>query len=246
MDRNSVKWWGPIPAIVTPFDDRGAIDEKLLASNIDILMSKGATGIVIGGCTGEFWAMSMEERIALFKMGAKAMAGRGFVIAGSGAVRVEDAIMLTRAAHDAGCDGGAGAAALLREAQRRRDLRPLRGAVEGRRRSGDALQHPGQCRECAEPRPGAAPGRPRPHRRRQGKLGRLEQLLRHRDRRAGPPARVLRAVLGVRRAGGAGRRRRRDRLLPQHVGAGLPRPLLHRTRRQDRGGAPRCRRSACG
>ena len=75
-------------------------------SNIDILMSKGATGIVIGGCTGEFWAMSMEERIALFKMGVKAMAGRGFVIAGSGAVRVEDAIMLTRAAHDAGCDGG--------------------------------------------------------------------------------------------------------------------------------------------
>jgi 4-hydroxy-tetrahydrodipicolinate synthase len=106
MDRNSVKWWGPIPAIVTPFDDRGAIDEKLLASNIDILMSKGATGIVIGGCTGEFWAMSMEERIALFKMGVKAMAGRGFVIAGSGAVRIEDAIMLTRAAHDAGCDGG--------------------------------------------------------------------------------------------------------------------------------------------
>src|SRR5688500_6991821 len=79
MDRNSVKWWGPIPAIVTPFDDRGAIDEKLLASNIDILMSKGSTGIVIGGCTGEFWALSMDERIALFKMGAKAMAGRGFV-----------------------------------------------------------------------------------------------------------------------------------------------------------------------
>ena len=62
MDRNSVKWWGPIPAIVTPFDDRGAIDEKLLASNIDLLMANGATGIVIGGCTGEFWAMSMEER----------------------------------------------------------------------------------------------------------------------------------------------------------------------------------------
>ena len=59
MDRNSVKWWGPIPAIVTPFDDRGAIDEKLLARNIDILMSKGATGIVIGGCTGECWALSM-------------------------------------------------------------------------------------------------------------------------------------------------------------------------------------------
>src|SRR4030095_3082258 len=74
--------------------------------NIELLRAKGAPGVVIGGCTGEFWAMSMEERIALFKMGVKAMAGRGFVIAGSGAVRVEDTIMLTRAAHDAGCDGG--------------------------------------------------------------------------------------------------------------------------------------------
>jgi 4-hydroxy-tetrahydrodipicolinate synthase len=106
MDRNSVKWWGPMPAIVTPFDENGAIDEALLQQNIDILMEKGATGIVIGGCTGEFWAMSMEERRKLFKLGVKAMAGRGFVIAGTGAIGVQDAIGLTRAAHDAGCDGG--------------------------------------------------------------------------------------------------------------------------------------------
>jgi 4-hydroxy-tetrahydrodipicolinate synthase len=95
-----------MPAIVTPFDDRGAIDEGLLQQNIDILMTKGATGVVIGGCTGEFWAMSLDERKTLFKLGVKAMKGRGFVIAGTGAVRVEDAIALTRAAHDAGCDGG--------------------------------------------------------------------------------------------------------------------------------------------
>ncbi|MGH8431538.1 MAG: dihydrodipicolinate synthase family protein, partial [Solimonas sp.] len=56
MDRNSVKWQGPMPAIVTPFDDSGAIDEALLHENIDLLLAKGATGIVVGGCTGEFWA----------------------------------------------------------------------------------------------------------------------------------------------------------------------------------------------
>ena len=106
MDRNSVNWWGPMPAIVTPFDERGAIDERLLWQNIDILMSKGATGVVIGGCTGEFWAMSMEERKQLFRLGVQAMAGRGTVIAGTGAIGAADAIALTRAAHDAGCDGG--------------------------------------------------------------------------------------------------------------------------------------------
>lgn len=106
MDRNSVKWSGPMPAIVTPFDDRGQIDEGLLTKNIDILMSKGATGIIIGGCTGEFWAMTFEERKKLWMAGVKAMAGRGFVLPGTGAIGVDDTIMLTKAALDVGCDGG--------------------------------------------------------------------------------------------------------------------------------------------
>jgi dihydrodipicolinate synthase/N-acetylneuraminate lyase len=106
MDRNSVNWQGPMPAIVTPFDDRGAIDERLLRENIDLLMDRGATGIVIGGCTGEFWAMTLDERKQLMQLGVTAMRGRGTVIAGTGAIGVADAIALTRAAHDAGCDGG--------------------------------------------------------------------------------------------------------------------------------------------
>jgi dihydrodipicolinate synthase/N-acetylneuraminate lyase len=106
MDRNSVNWQGPMPAIVTPFDERGAIDERALQQNIDLLMDRGATGIVIGGCTGEFWAMTLDERIHLMKLGVKAMRSRGTVIAGTGAIGVADAIALTRAAHDAGCDGG--------------------------------------------------------------------------------------------------------------------------------------------
>jgi dihydrodipicolinate synthase/N-acetylneuraminate lyase len=106
MDRNSVNWQGPMPAIVTPFDERGAFDERALQQNIDLLMDRGATGIVIGGCTGEFWAMTLDERKQLMKLGVKAMRGRGTVIAGTGAIGVADAIALTRAAHDAGCDGG--------------------------------------------------------------------------------------------------------------------------------------------
>lgn len=106
MDRNSVNWQGPMPAIVTPFDDRGAIDERLLRENIDLLMDRGASGVVIGGCTGEFWAMTLDERKHLMKLGVQAMRGRGTVIAGTGAIGVAEAIALTRAAHDAGCDGG--------------------------------------------------------------------------------------------------------------------------------------------
>ena len=73
MDSNSVNWSGPMPAIVTPFDDHGAIDERCSPSNIDLLMAAGATGIVIGGCTGEFWALSHDERKRSSSSASKAM-----------------------------------------------------------------------------------------------------------------------------------------------------------------------------
>lgn len=105
MDRNSVSWAGPMPAVVTPFDDRGAIDERLLQANLELLLEKGATGFIVGGCTGEFWAMSPDERAQLFKMSVKIVGGRGTVIVGTGAITPSDVIRLTRSAQDAGCDG---------------------------------------------------------------------------------------------------------------------------------------------
>jgi len=105
MDRNTVSWHGPMPAIVTPFDDQGQIEPALLRQNIDILLDRGATGVVVGGCTGEFWALGMAERRQLFEWCVKAVAGRGTVIAGTGAIRRQDVITLTKQAQDAGCDG---------------------------------------------------------------------------------------------------------------------------------------------
>jgi 4-hydroxy-tetrahydrodipicolinate synthase len=105
MDRNSVNWSGPMPAVVTPFRDDGSVDDGAFRRNIDILLEKGATGFVIGGCTGEFWAMTAEERLKLYALGVKAVAGRGTVIVGAGAIVARDAIDLAKAAHDAGCDG---------------------------------------------------------------------------------------------------------------------------------------------
>lgn len=105
MNRDSVSWSGPMPAVVTPFDDNLAIDERLFCSNIERLLRHGATGVVVGGCTGEFWAMDAQERQQVYALGVKASAGRGTVIAGTGAIRAQDAIKLTQQAQDAGCDG---------------------------------------------------------------------------------------------------------------------------------------------
>ena len=73
-------------APITPFDDRGAIDENLFQRNVDIQLARGATGFLVGGCTGEFWAMSAAERRDLFTIGVKAVRGRGTVLAGTGAI----------------------------------------------------------------------------------------------------------------------------------------------------------------
>ena len=104
MNRNSVDWWGPMSAVITPFDASGRIDAPALKENIDRTFAAGATGILVGGCTGEFWSLSHDERCLLFRLGAEYAGGRGTVIAGSGAVTVEAALSLARHAQNVGCD----------------------------------------------------------------------------------------------------------------------------------------------
>lgn len=105
MDRNSIDWHGSLPAMTTPFDAEGRIDEKAFARNVDRLLADGATGFIVGGCTGEFWALSHEERKRLFEVAAAALNRRGTLIVGTGAVTVEETVALTNHAQKAGCDG---------------------------------------------------------------------------------------------------------------------------------------------
>lgn len=105
MDRNSVNWSGPMPAVTTPFDDQGRIDKRSFSDNIQRLLDAGATGVVAGGCTGEFWALTHEERKQLFDFAVAASGGRGTVIVGTGAVTVAETVTLTNHAEKAGADG---------------------------------------------------------------------------------------------------------------------------------------------
>jgi dihydrodipicolinate synthase/N-acetylneuraminate lyase len=105
MDRNSIDWHGPMPAITTPFDATGAIDDDAFAANIERLIRDGATGIISGGCTGEFWALSYSERIRLTEMAQEIISGRVPLIVATGAVSTEETIALTLAAERARVDG---------------------------------------------------------------------------------------------------------------------------------------------
>ena len=104
MNRDSVDWWGPMSAVITPFDDRGAIDARAMQENIERTLAAGGTGVLVGGCTGEFWSLSHEERCRLFRIGAESAAGQGTVIAGAGSVTVTETVSLAKEAEQAGCD----------------------------------------------------------------------------------------------------------------------------------------------
>lgn len=105
MDRNSVTWRGVIPALVTPFKADGAIDEGAFRANVERMLGAGCHGILVGGCTGEFWALSADERKRLVSVAVDAVRGRGIVLAGTGAITTAEAIDLTRHAERAGADG---------------------------------------------------------------------------------------------------------------------------------------------
>lgn len=105
MDRRSVDWKGPMTAIVTPFFPDGRIDEDAFRRLVDRQIADGVTGIVVGGCTGEFWSLSHAERRWLHETCVQAVKGRVPVIAGTSAMSTGETVELTAHARSVGCDG---------------------------------------------------------------------------------------------------------------------------------------------
>ncbi|MFT5061552.1 MAG: dihydrodipicolinate synthase/N-acetylneuraminate lyase [Sulfitobacter sp.] len=105
MNRSSINWSGPMPAITTPFHADMSIDEQGLTANITRLFDAGATGMVASGCTGEFWALSMDERARIAEVTVAACKGRGPAIVGTGSIVEGDVIEQIDRAKDAGADG---------------------------------------------------------------------------------------------------------------------------------------------
>jgi 4-hydroxy-tetrahydrodipicolinate synthase len=90
---------------VTPFKQDGTFDEDATRELIELLIGEGVDGLVMSGSLGEWYALTNEERIRLFEVAADQTRGRITLIAGTSAIRTKDAVELTHAAKDLGCDG---------------------------------------------------------------------------------------------------------------------------------------------
>ncbi|MFP5383745.1 MAG: 4-hydroxy-tetrahydrodipicolinate synthase [Gammaproteobacteria bacterium] len=95
---------GSIVALVTPMLDDGGIDHDALAALVDWHVASGTDGIVAVGTTGESATLDMEEHVGVMRFIAERARGRIPVIGGTGANSTREAIELTQAAKEVGCD----------------------------------------------------------------------------------------------------------------------------------------------
>lgn len=95
---------GLLSALVTPLSD-DQLDVDSLARLVEFQIENGARGLVVGGGTGEFGALSIDERARLAAEVVRLSAGRLPVIVQTGALATRDALTLGKHASDSGADG---------------------------------------------------------------------------------------------------------------------------------------------
>ncbi len=95
---------GTFSALVTPFNNNGEIDFDSLKKIIDFQIGAGIEGIVVGGSTGENFALTAKEKQALLIKALEFANGRCKVIAGTGTNETQSSLDYTLIAKELGAD----------------------------------------------------------------------------------------------------------------------------------------------
>jgi 4-hydroxy-tetrahydrodipicolinate synthase len=94
-----------LTAVVTPFDDAGAVDEAAFVRILEHLAATGSDGVVVCGTTGEASTLSDEEHLAVVELASNERPDGFTVIAGTGSNDTRHACELTARASALGIDG---------------------------------------------------------------------------------------------------------------------------------------------
>ena len=95
---------GSCPALVTPFDQNGAINYDAFGKLIDAQIEAGVDAVCVCGTTGESATMTIREHIAAVEFCVKRVNHRVKVIAGAGSNDTSAAVYLSQHAEDSGAD----------------------------------------------------------------------------------------------------------------------------------------------
>ena len=93
---------GIIPAMVTPIDKTGRINEAALRKLVNHLIDGGVHGLFPVGSQGEFFALTFEQKKEVIRIVVNETRGRVPIYAGTGAVTTREAIETTKMARDLG------------------------------------------------------------------------------------------------------------------------------------------------
>lgn len=95
---------GSFPALITPFDAAGNVDEDAFARLVEWQIAQGTHGLVPVGTTGESPTLTEEEHERVVELCIEIVRKRVPVIAGAGSNSTAEAIHYTRHAKRAGAD----------------------------------------------------------------------------------------------------------------------------------------------
>jgi 4-hydroxy-tetrahydrodipicolinate synthase len=93
-----------MPAMVTPFDERGEVDLGATEAVIERFIEAGVDGISPLGSTGEFSHLTGDERKRFAEEVVRIVAGRVPLVVGVGAAGTKEMVELARHAEDVGAD----------------------------------------------------------------------------------------------------------------------------------------------
>src|SRR3954451_16765914 len=100
----TVQLRGVLTALATPFAADGSVDQARLRALVDRSIEGGVHGVVACGSTGEFSALSSDERRLVVETVVDQTAHRVPVVAQTGSTSTAEAIRLTQHAEAAGAD----------------------------------------------------------------------------------------------------------------------------------------------
>lgn len=95
---------GIIAAMQTPMNEDGSLNEEEMRRQINREIEAGVDAVFCLGTNGEFFILSMEERIRVMEIFVDEAKGRVPVYAGTGCVGTEDTIYLSKEAKRIGVD----------------------------------------------------------------------------------------------------------------------------------------------
>jgi 4-hydroxy-tetrahydrodipicolinate synthase len=93
-----------LTAIVTPFDDEGAVNEEAFVALMHHLAENGSDGFVVAATTGEAATLADEEQLALIELAVAERPPGKTIVAGAGTNDTRHAVLLTERASALGPD----------------------------------------------------------------------------------------------------------------------------------------------